>query len=219
MLPHKFIPVLESSGMIVEVGRWVVEESCRQLGEWERKGYRYAISLNVSPKQFSDESFVTEVRNSIKRHGVSPELLDFEITESLLVEDVQEAIDRLEAIKALGCSISIDDFGTGYSSLAYLKQFPIDRLKIDREFVKDYPENDDGIVASSIVALAKTLKMRVLAEGIETPEQYQFLRDCGCEEYQGYICSKPVDPEACEELLVTYNTEKKIELLLSSATS
>lgn len=218
VLPYKFIPVLESSGMIVEVGRWVVEESCRQLGKWERKGYRYAVSLNVSPKQFSNENFVQEVRDSIQRHNVSPELLDFEITEGLLVEDVEEAIDRLNALKELGCSISIDDFGTGYSSLAYLKQFPIDRLKIDRAFVKDYPETDDGMVASSIVALAKTLKMRVLAEGIETPEQYQFLCDSGCEEYQGYICSRPVGPEECEELFLNYSTNEKIREL-AAATS
>lgn len=216
ILPYRFIPVLESSGMIVEVGRWVVEESCRQLGIWERKGHRFAVSLNVSAKQFSNENFVSEVRESIERHNVSPELLDFEITESLLVEDVEEAIERLEALKALGCSISIDDFGTGYSSLAYLKQFPIDRLKIDREFVKDYPESDDGIVASSIVALAKTLKMRVLAEGIETPDQYQFLRDSGCEEYQGYICSKPVGPDQCEDLLINYNTQERIQEMLTA---
>ena len=146
------------------------------------------------------------MRESIKRHGVIPELLDFEITESLLVEDVNEAIERLDALKALGCSISIDDFGTGYSSLAYLKQFPIDRLKIDREFVKDFPDNDDGIVASSIVALAQTLGMRVLAEGIETPEQFLFLHESGCEEFQGYICSPPVSPEECERLFCEFDT-------------
>ena len=204
--PYRFIPVLESSGLIIDVGRWVVEEACRQLGIWQQKGYRYAVSVNVSPKQFSDDNFVNKVCESIEKHGVDPELLDFEITESLLVEDIEEAIERLDALKSLGCSISIDDFGTGYSSLAYLKQFPIDRLKIDREFVKDFPDNDDGIVASSIVALAQSLGMRVLAEGIETPEQFQFLLESGCEEFQGYICSPPVAPEQCERLFNEFNT-------------
>ncbi len=216
ILPYKFIPVLESSGMIVEVGQWVVEEACRQLGIWQKKGYRYAVSLNVSVKQFGYENFITEVRKSIERHGVDPELLDFEITESLLIEDVEEAIERLNALKAIGCSISIDDFGTGYSSLAYLKRFPLDRLKIDREFVKDYPEGDDGLVASSVVALAQALELRVLAEGVETPEQHQFLRDCGCEEYQGYICSKPVSPEECEATFLEYDTDERIRSLTSA---
>ena len=216
VLPWKFISALESSGLIIPVGRWVIEEACRQLAIWQKKGYRFAVSINVSAAQFTNASFVDEIRQSIQRHGVSPDLLDFEITESQLIEDFDGVIERLNAIKAIGCSISIDDFGTGYSSLAYLKKFPIDRLKIDREFVKDYPVADDGIVASSVVALAKALGLRVLAEGIETPQQYQFLRDCGCEEFQGYICSKPVDPETCEELFLEYNSLRQVEILTTS---
>lgn len=216
VLPWKFISALESSGLIIPVGRWVVEEACRQLAIWQKKGYEFAVSVNVSAAQFANASFVDEICQSIQRHGVNPALLDFEITESQLIEDFGGVIERLNAIKAIGCSISIDDFGTGYSSLAYLKKFPIDRLKIDREFVKDYPAADDGIVASSVVALAKALNLRVLAEGVETPEQYQFLRDCGCEEFQGFICSKPVAPEICEELFLEYNSLQQVKSLTSS---
>lgn len=201
--PWRFIPVLESSGLMPPIGRWVVEEACRQLSVWQKSGPPPSVSINVSATQFSDPGLVGYIRDALNTHQISSELLDFEITESLLVENVHEAKETLEAIKALGCSISIDDFGTGYSSLAYLKQFPIDRLKIDREFVKDFPAADDGLVASSVVALGQALNMRVLAEGIETKEQYQFLRDTGCEEFQGFIRSKPVLPEICQDFFIT----------------
>jgi len=211
--PFQFVPVLEASGLIQEVGKWVIEESCRQLRIWEDQGYTHAVSLNVSPMQFCEDDFVEHIRKTIDHHGITPALLDFEITEGLLVENVEEAIQKLTAIKELGCSISIDDFGTGYSSLAYLKRFPIDRLKIDREFVKDFPERDNGQVASSIVALGQALNLRVLAEGIETPEQFEFLKDHGCEEYQGYICSKPVSPEECERLFLEFDSYQHVKQL------
>ena len=198
IFPNSFMIELETSGKIIEVGRWIIEEACRQLGVWQSKGYHYAVSVNVSAKQFADANFVEQVRKSIEHHDVDPSLLDFEITESILIEDFAEAIDKLNALKAMGCSISIDDFGTGYSSLAYLKRLPIDRLKIDREFVKDFPDADDGLVASSVIALAQALDIRVLAEGVETPQQHQFLFGCGCEEYQGYLCSEPISAEDCE---------------------
>ena len=212
ILPCKFIPALEETGGIVEVGRWVFDEACRQLQDWQSQGWRLSLSVNLSSKQFADPDLIAEVKRSIKHHDVDPTLLDFEVTETILINDFEEVIERLNQLKAIGCTVSIDDFGTGYSSLAYLKRLPIDRLKIDREFVKDFPAGDDGLVASSVVALAKALEIRVLAEGVETQEQYQFLRDCGCEEYQGYFCSPPRSADQIEQMFFRDQTVAALEV-------
>ena len=192
--PFHFIPLLEQSNEIVAVGQWLMQEACRQLKIWTEEGYDVHISVNVSPVQFEDSRFLQYVGDAIRENKVDPSKLDFEITEGLLIDDVQSTIEKLNSLKALGATISIDDFGTGYSSLAYLRQFPIDRLKIDRAFVKDIPSADDGVLASSIVILGKTLGLKVLAEGVETIEQLQYLRDHHCDEYQGYYLSAPVSP-------------------------
>ena len=192
--PFHFIPLLEQSNEIVAVGQWLMQEACRQLKIWTEEGYDVHISVNVSPVQFEDSRFLQYVGDAIRENKVDPSKLDFEITEGLLIDDVQSTIEKLNSLKALGATISIDDFGTGYSSLAYLRQFPIDRLKIDRAFVKDIPSADDGVLASSIVMLGKTLGLKVLAEGVETIEQLQYLRDHHCDEYQGYYLSAPVSP-------------------------
>jgi len=195
--PLEFIPLLESNGEIVKVSRWIVEECCQQISLWNQAGHMIRISINISAVEFGDPSFVDSITSSIKRFDIDASQLEFEITESLLIEDVEETNDRLSRLKGLGASISVDDFGTGYSSLSYLKQFPIDRLKIDRAFVKDIPDSDDGLLASSIIVLGQTLDMRVIAEGVETPEQLNFLSQQGCDEYQGYILSAPVPAEEC----------------------
>jgi EAL domain-containing protein (putative c-di-GMP-specific phosphodiesterase class I) len=193
--PYRFIPLLEKSHEIVTVSKWIIRESCRQLAAWTAEGYDIEISINISALQFQDSDFCPSVIAAIEEFGIDPERLDFEITEGLLINDVQQAVDRLQEIKRMGISISIDDFGTGYSSLAYLRQFPLDRLKIDRAFIKDIPDQDDGVIAASIIVLAKSLGLKVLAEGVETDAHMRFLRAHDCDEYQGFYLSRPVAAE------------------------
>ncbi len=199
--PARFIPLLEKNRQIVNVGQWVIWESCRQLRQWQDAGIDLNVSINISAIQFNDAGFNETIEQPIGEFELSAKHLDFEITESLLITDVQQAVDRLNRIKELGASISIDDFGTGYSSLAYLRQFPIDRLKIDRAFVKDIPDRDDGVIATSIVALGKAIGLKVLAEGVETSAQLDFLKNYDCDEYQGYLFSRPVAASVIEDLV------------------
>ncbi len=193
--PTRFIHLLERSREILPVSNWIIRQSCRQLAEWNAQGFSVEISINVSVLQFNDPEFIQCITDSVEEFGIDPRQLDFEITEGLLIENVDEAVAKLHQIKALGASISIDDFGTGYSSLSYLRLFPVDRLKIDRAFVKDIPCDDDGVIASSIIVLAKSLGLKVLAEGAETQEQLDFLKWHDCDEYQGYFFSRPVSPD------------------------
>jgi EAL domain-containing protein (putative c-di-GMP-specific phosphodiesterase class I) len=166
---------------------------------WNSVGFHIKISVNVSALQFNDDQFYDCIVNCIDEFKIHPSQLDFEITEGLLIDDVPAAVAKLNQIKALGSSLSIDDFGTGYSSLAYLRQFPVDRLKIDRSFVQNIPDTDDGVIASSIIVLAKALGMGVLAEGVETVEQLKFLQYHDCDEYQGYLFSRPVSAEEVQK--------------------
>ena len=193
--PSRFIHLLEKSREIIPVGAWIIREACRQLAIWNQAGHRVQVSINVCAIQFGVPDFYESLAKPIRDYGLDPAQLDFEITEGLLIDDVSQTVHKLNQIKELGANISIDDFGTGYSSLAYLRQFPLDRLKIDQAFIKDFPDRDDGVIASSIIVLAKSLGLNVIAEGVETEEQLQFLRTHGCEEFQGYLLSPPVPPE------------------------
>ena len=199
--PAEFIPVLESSGRIIETGQWILDQACQQLKAWQLGGIRTRVAINISPVQFRDPNFYARVVETLERHEVSPECIDLEITEGAIISDVIRTTETLKKLKALGCMISIDDFGTGYSSLAYLKNFPIDQLKIDRAFVSDIPQKDDGTIASSIVILGLSLGMEVLAEGVETEEQLEFLLRHDCEYFQGFLGSKPLHPDECLKLL------------------
>ena len=190
--PFRFIHLLEKSREIIPVSNWLIREGCRQLAQWNQAGYDVELSLNVSAIQFADPLFVNSVAAPIEEFGIDPSKLDLEITEGLLIDDIPQTVSKLRQIKQLGVNISIDDFGTGYSSLAYLRQFPIDRLKIDRAFIKDIPESDDGVIASSIIVLAKALGLSVIAEGVETENHLQFLRHHACDQYQGFYCSPPL---------------------------
>ena len=201
IMPEQFIPMLEKSREIVKVGKWVIRESCRQLQQWEERGFHTKLSVNVSPVQFLDEDFCGSVERSLDRFAIDAKNLDFEITESLLIEDVKQATEKLTQLKKLGASISLDDFGTGYSSLSYLRQFSLDRLKIDRAFVKDVPDADDGVIASSIIALGKAVGLKVLAEGVETNEQLEFLKSLDCDEFQGYLSSQPLSANDFESFV------------------
>lgn len=208
--PYRFISLLEQSREIIPVSSWIAKQACQQVAEWERQGYTIGVSVNVSAVQFKDEDFCRMVEASIRESGIDACRLECEITEGLLIDDVKEAVNKLNRIKELGVRISIDDFGTGYSSLAYLRQFPLDTLKIDRAFIKDIPQEDDGMIASSIIVLAKSLGLNVIAEGVETEEQLRFLRHQDCDEYQGYYMSPPVSAEEITKLLERHNIEQPV---------
>ncbi len=192
--PGDFIPVLEELGLVVEVGDWVLAEACRQLKLWHQAKVRVPkVSVNISARQFSDGQLGTRIATILKETGLSPACLELELTESILMREVSEALHILASLKNLGLSIAVDDFGTGYSSLNYLKQFPIDVLKIDRTFVDGLPSGEqDAQIARAIIAMAHSLNLAVIAEGVETQEQLDFLREHGCDEVQGYLFGRPM---------------------------
>jgi EAL domain-containing protein (putative c-di-GMP-specific phosphodiesterase class I) len=200
--PDQFIPILEETGAIVEVGRWVLDEACRQAAQWHRDGHTLSMSVNVSMRQLETDAFTGHVRTALERTGLAPGSLVVEITESTLMRDAEATVGRLRQLKALGVLIAIDDFGTGYSSLAYLRRFPVDALKIDRSFVAAMDDStESGALIHTLVELGRTLGLETLAEGIEEQSQLDSLRDEHCEMGQGFLYSRPVEASAIEELL------------------
>ncbi len=201
--PALFIPILEETGLIVPVGTWVLNEACRMISKWGKsKTGPVHLSVNVSGVQFFLGGLEEEVLNAIKVHEIAPELLELELTESSLMSNAEDTITVLRNLKALGIKISIDDFGTGYSSLAYLKRFPIDKLKIDIAFVREVTSNpDDAAIVLAIINMAHSLKLQVIAEGVERDAQLAYLRRHGCDEMQGYYFSKPVSEAEFEMML------------------
>ena len=197
--PAEFIPLAESTGLIVALGEWVLEEACTQAAQWMQAGLPpFRLAVNVSAREFS-ASLPSRVAATLDRHGLEPSWLELEITESTLMRDIERVIDIMDQITALGVSLSLDDFGTGYSSLSYLKRFPIDTLKIDRSFTTGIPEDgNDCAIASTIISIGQQLGHRVIAEGVETSEQLEFLRGAGCDEVQGYLFSRPLAAGAFE---------------------
>jgi diguanylate cyclase (GGDEF)-like protein/PAS domain S-box-containing protein len=195
--PNIFVPALEEMGLIVAVGGWVIEEACRQIQEWQNAGLgQVPIAVNVSSRQVREERFTRQVAETIAKYRIDPKLLEFEITESTLMAHGEATDAALRELKNLGISISIDDFGTGYSNLAYLKRFLVDTLKIDIAFIRDVTTNaDDATIAVAIINMAHSLRLKVVAEGVETREQLDFLRAHGCDEVQGYILSVPLPAE------------------------
>ncbi len=203
--PNDFIPILEATGLIVDVGMWVVEEACRQLKEWETKGYwreGMQLSVNISPRQFRSATFVSDISRITKECGISPQTLEMEITESIVIHSLDETVATMEALQAGGIRFSLDDFGTGYSSISYLKRLPVSVLKIDQSFVRDITvDRNDRVLVETISAMGNLLGLGVVAEGVETEEQMQLIREYGCRYYQGFLCSEPVPPELFEKLL------------------
>ena len=197
--PGEFIPVAEESGFIPAIGDWVLHEAVTQAQAWARQGRRLPVAVNVSALQFQQAQFVDRVRQVLQTAGLPPELLELELTESILLRDADEALRRLQALAELGVCLSIDDFGTGYSSLAYLKRFPIQRLKIDRSFVQGLPDDasDAGIVRA-VVQVGRALGLQVIAEGVESEAQRSFLQEAGCHEFQGYLFSAALDAATFE---------------------
>jgi EAL domain-containing protein (putative c-di-GMP-specific phosphodiesterase class I) len=196
--PAAFIPVAEESGLILQIGEWVLREACRQNRAWQRAGLPVMpVSVNLSAVQFRQAALEQLVMDALRDADLPPECLELEVTETSIMHDMETVRGTLEALRSGGIRLSIDDFGTGYSSLAYLKRLPLDRLKIDRSFVQDVPnDTDDAAIAAAIVGMAQTLGLRTLAEGIETTSQLEFLRRLGCEEAQGFLFSRPLPPDA-----------------------
>jgi diguanylate cyclase (GGDEF)-like protein len=201
--PDEFIPIAEESGLILSLGEWVLQRACSQARKWDAAGLPpIRVAVNVSGRQFRDESLVTTVRQVLDDTGLDPGRLVLEITEGVLMEASRETRTMLEELKNLGLRISIDDFGTGYSSLSYLTHFPLDSLKVDKSFVQGVDQNSDGAaITSAIVAMAHRLRLKVVAEGVETPQELAFLGEEGCDEIQGYLFSKPVAPESITQYL------------------
>jgi diguanylate cyclase (GGDEF)-like protein/PAS domain S-box-containing protein len=199
--PAVFIPLAEETGFIATFGNWVLEQAVRQAAAWQRAGMPVPISINVSALQFQQADFVAVVRDALRSAELSPALLELELTESILVRDADEVLDRLHALSSIGVGLSIDDFGTGYSSLSYLKRFPISKLKIDRSFVTGLPQDDsDRAIVSATISMARALGFDVVAEGVETQAQMDYLRALDCAAYQGFLCS-PALPAPQFELL------------------
>jgi diguanylate cyclase (GGDEF)-like protein len=194
--PMRFIPLAEETGLIVPIGRWVLNEACAQNMAWQRRGSRpVSMAVNLSPRQFADENLLQDIDEALAASGMPATLLQLEVTESMVMQNVPRAMKVLDAVQSRGIRLAIDDFGTGYSSMSLMKQFPIDTIKIDRSFVRDLPQDPgDRAIAQAIISMGKALGMTVVAEGVETTEQETFLRDHGCDEMQGFLFSKPVPP-------------------------
>jgi diguanylate cyclase (GGDEF)-like protein/PAS domain S-box-containing protein len=201
--PHRFIGLAEETGLIVPIGAWVLQTACAQAKAWQDAGHgALRIAVNLSPRQFSEPNLVASIADVLRQTALPPACLEIELTEGLFMHDVAQAVELLHKLKALGLALSIDDFGTGYSSFSYLRKFPIDVLKIDRSFVSDIVEGDEAAIVVSIIALAHNLKLRVIAEGVETLAQLDYLRRNGCDEIQGYYFSPPVAPADFERMLI-----------------
>ncbi len=203
--PARFIPLAEETGLIVNIGEWVLREACRQARAWLDSGLSPGVvSVNLSVRQFRQEGLVRGVHRILEETRLEPQQLEMELTESMVMHNVDAAIAVLQGLKQLGVALSVDDFGTGYSSLSYLKDLPIDALKIDRSFVRDIgsgAEAEDGVLAQAIISLGHALHLKVVAEGVETDAQVRFLRRHGCDEVQGFFYGEPVPPEAHARLL------------------
>ena len=199
--PAEFIPLAEDTGLILPLGKWILEQACRQLAGWAEQPTLAAlcVAINVSARQFQQTDFVAQVLDALAQSGVSPSRIKLELTESVLVYNSEDVRTKMRALKAHGVGFSLDDFGTGYSSLAYLKQLPLDQLKIDQTFVRDILDDpNDAAIARMVIVLAESLGLTVIAEGVETAAQRDALRSQGCHTYQGYLYSRPLPAPAFE---------------------
>ena len=203
--PAEFIPIAESCGLIVPIGRWVLREACTQAREWQGAGLpQIPVAVNISSVEFRDKNFLENLRATLNETGLEPRHLELELTESVLMQHVESTAFVLGELRAMGVQLAVDDFGTGYSSLSYLSQFPINSLKIDRSFVQGITsERDDAPIISAVINMGRSLRQRVIAEGVETREQLAFLQSRGCDEAQGYYFSRPVAAEQFAKLLET----------------
>jgi predicted signal transduction protein with EAL and GGDEF domain len=201
--PAEFIPLAEECGLIGAIGGWVIREACRQTRAWQMDGVpTLRVSVNLSASQFRDSGLVDSIRRSLEDAGLEARYLEVELTESAVMSDPEKSIAILEQLSAMGVLVSVDDFGTGYSSMSYLRRFPIDKLKIDRVFIDEIVSRpEDASIVRAIVSLAHSLRLKVVAEGVETPAQLDFLKTAGCDEYQGYHFSRPLPAADFERLI------------------
>jgi diguanylate cyclase (GGDEF)-like protein len=200
--PNDFIPLLEETGLITQIGKWVLQEACRQGAAWREAGYLIGMAVNVSGRQLDTDELLTDVKDALSESGLDPSALTLEITETTLMRNAEETAHRLTAIKELGVRIAIDDFGTGYSSLAHLQQFPVDALKIDRSFIARLTENPEGeTLIHTVVQLGKALSIETLAEGIEHQQELSLLQDEQCDSGQGFLYARPLDVDGTEKFL------------------
>ena len=211
--PGLFIPILEETGMIIDVGKWTIQTVCRQIKEWMDKGYKSSIVpvyVNLSLAQFAQRDLSDFIEKAIGETGIYPSLLGFEITESIFMQDVKHTQSVLEKLRQRGISFNIDDFGTGYSSLSSLKRLPVNNLKIDISFIRDVTKNpDDASIVITIISMAHNLNLKTIAEGVETEEQWKFLRILKCDMIQGYYFSKPLPAQEVEKLLIGGTNDKQ----------
>jgi diguanylate cyclase (GGDEF)-like protein/PAS domain S-box-containing protein len=202
--PFHFIALAEETGLILSIGEWVLDTACAQIKSWQlnEPTRNLTISINVSAKQFFQTNFVSQVQSSVQRHAINPSLLKLELTESMLLENIEETIANMTALKEIGIRFSLDDFGTGYSSLQYLKRLPLTQLKIDQSFVRDIvSDGSDKAIVRTIIAMARSMELEVIAEGVEAKDQQQLLLDIGCKQFQGYLFGKPMPIDMFEVLL------------------
>jgi EAL domain-containing protein (putative c-di-GMP-specific phosphodiesterase class I) len=201
--PLDFIPLAEETGLIVPIGEWVLATACARTKAWQGRGLpKLSVAVNLSARQFADTMLLAKLTRIIHDSGLDPSLLELEITESVVMSNGESAVGVLEKLKSIGVQIAIDDFGTGYSSLAYLKRFPIDILKVDRSFIRDIPtDSGDKKITRAIIAMAHSLRLKVVAEGVETAEQLEFLGSQSCDAVQGYFLYRPLQEEELADVL------------------
>jgi diguanylate cyclase (GGDEF)-like protein len=207
--PAKFIPLAEESNLILPLGKWVLETACAQLLAWQQNPAtrKLRLSINVSAKQFRQASFVDEVKDALQRYAINPAALKLELTESMLLDNIENIIAKMEVLRTIGIRFSLDDFGTGYSSLQYLKRLPLSQLKIDQAFVRDLVnDSNDKAIVRTIIAMAESMELNIIAEGVETTEQRDLLLTMGCQQYQGYLLGRPMPIAEFEAALQTFIT-------------
>jgi EAL domain-containing protein (putative c-di-GMP-specific phosphodiesterase class I) len=203
--PAIFVPMAEDAGLIVEIGQWVLEQACMQQKRLEAMGFAISIAVNVSVPQFKVKGYAQQVKDTLIKYDVKPQFIELEVTESVVMDELANVITTLKELKEFGIEIAIDDFGTGFSSLSYLQKLPLDRLKIDRAFIKDLPGQDCQAIAALIISLGARLGLKTIAEGVETQAQADYLSQLGCDEVQGFMYAKPMP----EKELITYLQAKQ----------